>query len=384
MMRDADRILTTHTGSLPRPAEIASRLVAVDRGSTSRSDMHDFAGILDDAVRDIVQHQLDTGIDIVSDGEMSKFGYSTYVKERLTGLEGPPAPLALADLADFPAFAGTIKLEITTTSCVGPVTFRGAEAVEADIKRLQRALPNTGARTAFMSAASPGIISQFLANRHYSNQEAYLFALADAMKPEYDMIAKAGITLQLDCPDLALGRHLSVPPLSINEFRKKVALHVDVLNHATRDIDPRQMRMHLCWGNYMSPHHHDIELRDIIDLIYQARPAGISIEAANPRHEHEWTVFEEHKLPEGKVLIPGVIDTCSNYVEHPEVVAQRIERFAGVVGAHNVIAGTDCGFATFANFHTVDPGIAWLKLKSLVDGAAIASKALAGRARVLA
>jgi 5-methyltetrahydropteroyltriglutamate--homocysteine methyltransferase len=383
MSREADRILTTHTGSLPRPVEVANQLVAADRGSAS-GDMQDFRRVLDEAVQDIVRHQLDIGIDIVSDGEMSKFGYSTYVKERLTGLEGPPEPLALADLADFPTFAATIKLEITTPSCVGPVTFRGAEAVETDIQRLQRALTATGARTAFMSAASPGIISQFLANHHYSNQEAYLYALADAMKPEYDMIAKAGIVLQLDCPDLALGRHLSVPPLSINEFRKKVALHIEVLNHATRDIDPEQMRMHLCWGNYMSPHHHDIELRDMIDLIYQARPAGISIEAANPRHEHEWTVFKEHELPEGKVLIPGVIDTCSNYVEHPEVVAQRIERFAGVVDAHNVIAGTDCGFATFANFHTVDPGISWLKLKSLADGARIASKALAGRSRVSA
>jgi len=382
MPKDIDRILTTHTGSLPRPAEIENRLVAIDRDTTSRNVMKDLPGILDDAVRDIVQQQLDAGIDIVSDGEMSKFGYSTYVRERLTGLDGPPAPLALADLADFPAFAGTIKLEITTSSCVDPVTFRGAEAVETDVKRLKRAVADTRAKAAFMTAASPGIISEFLANRHYSNQEAYLYALADAMKPEYDLIAKAGIILQVDCPDLALGRHLSVPPLPVNEFRKKVALHVEVLNHATRDIDPDLMRIHLCWGNYMSPHHYDVELGDIIDLIYRARPAGLSIEAANPRHEHEWSVFEEHRLPEGKVLIPGVIDTCTNYVEHPKTVAQRIERFAEVVGARNLIAGTDCGFATFANFHTVDPGIAWLKLKALSDGTALASKALAGRERV--
>jgi 5-methyltetrahydropteroyltriglutamate--homocysteine methyltransferase len=196
------------------------------------------------------------------------------------------------------------------------------------------------------------------------------------------MIAKAGITLQLDCPDPALGRHLSPLPLSVTDFRKKVALHAEVLNHATRDIDPEQMRIHLCWGNYVSPHHHDVELADIIDLIYRARPAGISIEAANPRHEHEWTVFERHSLPEGKVLIPGVIDTCTNYVEHPEVVAQRLKRFADVVGARNLIAGTDCGFATFANFHTIDPDISWLKLKALADGAAMASEALVRRDRV--
>jgi 5-methyltetrahydropteroyltriglutamate--homocysteine methyltransferase len=384
MLKDTDRILTTHTGSLPRPAEIEDLLVAIDRDPAVRSGSLDFPRLLDDAVRDIVEGQRAVGIDIVSDGEMSKFGYSTYVRERLTGLDGPPAPLALADLADFPGFASSIKLEITTASCVGPVTFRGAEAVGADVWRLQRALADTGVEKSFMTAASPGIISQFLANNHYSSQEAYLYALADAMKTEYDLIAEAGIILQLDCPDLALGRHLSPQPLPVSEFRKIVALYVEVLNYATRDIDPEQMRLHLCWGNYSSPHHHDVELADIIDLIYRARPAGLSLEAANPRHEHEWTVFEQHSLPDGKVLIPGVIDTCTNYVEHPEVVAQRIKRFADVVGARNLIAGTDCGFATFANFHTIDPGICWLKLKSLADGAALASKALAGRNRVFA
>jgi len=384
MPQETDRILTTHTGSLPRPADLEELLIAIDRDATVRGNTKDLPRLLDDAVCDIVERQRAAGIDMVSDGEASKFGYSTYVRERLTGLDGPPASLALADLADFPDFASTIKLEITTTSCVGPVTFRGADAVEADIRRLKRALADTGAETGFMTAASPGIISAFLANNHYSNQEAYLYALADAMKVEYDMIAKAGIILQLDCPDLALGRHLSPLPLSVSDFRKKAALHVEVLDYATRDIDPAQMRIHLCWGNYVSPHHHDVELADIIDVIYRARPAGISLEAANPRHEHEWAVFERHRLPEGKVLIPGVIDTCTNYVEHPELVAQRLTRFAGVVGARNLIAGTDCGFATFANFHTIDPGISWLKLKSLADGAAMASEALASRTRVLA
>jgi 5-methyltetrahydropteroyltriglutamate--homocysteine methyltransferase len=384
MLRQTDRILTTHTGSLPRPAEIEDLLVAIDRDPAVRSTAPHLSRQLDNAVRDIVEGQRAVGIDIVSDGEMSKFGYSTYVRERLTGLDGPPAPLALADLADFPDFASSIRLEITTASCVGPVTFRGAEAVEADIRRLQRAVADTGVESAFMSAASPGIISRFLADNHYADQEAYLYALADAMKTEYDMIAKAGVVLQLDCPDLALGRHLSAQPLPVSDFRKIVALHVEVLNYATRDINPEQMRLHLCWGNYSSPHHHDVELADIIDLIYRARPAGLSLEAANPRHEHEWAVFEQHRLPDGKVLIPGVIDTCTNYVEHPEVVAQRIKRFTDVVDARNLIAGTDCGFATFANFHTIDPGICWLKLQSLADGAALASKALAGRNRVFA
>jgi 5-methyltetrahydropteroyltriglutamate--homocysteine methyltransferase len=384
MLKETDRILTTHTGSLPRPADLEDLLVAIDRDAEVRNSTTHLPRLLDEAVRNIVERQREAGIDIVSDGEASKFGYSTYVRERLAGLDGPPAPLALADLADYPEFAGTIKLQITTASCVGPVTFRGAEAVEADIRRLKQALADTGVANAFMTAASPGIISLFLANNHYPSQEAYLNALADAMKQEYDMIAKAGLILQLDCPDLALGRHLGLEPLPVSDFRKTVALHLEVLNYATRDIDPEQMRLHLCWGNYVSPHHYDVELADIIDLIYRARPAGISIEAANPRHEHEWTVFEEHSLPEGKVLIPGVIDTCTNYVEHPEVVAQRIKRFADVVGARNIIAGTDCGFATFANFHTVDPGISWLKLKALARGAAIASEATAVRKRVLA
>jgi 5-methyltetrahydropteroyltriglutamate--homocysteine methyltransferase len=230
-----------------------------------------------------------------------------------------------------------------------------------------------------MNAASPGIIADYLLNQHYASEEEYLYALADAMKHEYDAIAAAGFVLQLDCPDLALGRHLAPQPLEIGDFREKIALRIEVLNHALRDIEPDRIRMHICWGNYESPHHHDVPFHEIVDLILGARPAGLLVEGANPRHEHEWRVFEDVALPEGKVIVPGVIDTLTSYIEHPEVVAQRIVRYAQVVGRENVIAGTDCGFATFANFTPVDPGIAWAKLRSLTEGAQIASRELWAR-----
>lgn len=379
MERSTDRILTTHTGSLPRPEALVHALVMRDRGELPAKGDEGFPNMVREAVAEIVRRQADAGVDVVSDGEMSKFGYATYVKERLTGFEGPPEPLALADLADYPGFTMRVPLEVTNPSCTGPVTFRGADAVQADIDNLRAATQGTATEGTFINAASPGIISEYMANRYYDSEEDYLYALADAMKEEYDAITGAGFQLQLDCPDLACGRHLRVPPMGVEEFRKQVELRVEVINHATRDIPPERMRLHICWGNYEGPHHHDIALAEIIDIILRVRPATLLVEAANPRHEHEWKVFEDVELPEGKVIVPGVIDTLSTYIEHPELVAERITRYANAVGRENVMAGTDCGFATFATFTNVDPEIAWGKIEALAQGAEIASRRLWGQ-----
>jgi 5-methyltetrahydropteroyltriglutamate--homocysteine methyltransferase len=376
MKRSDERILTTHTGSLPRPDGLADHLTALDRGTLGDSDREALPARVRAAVAATVARQVQTGIDVVDDGEMSKFGYATYVKQRLTGFDGADQPLALSEFADFPTFTMSTALEVTNPACTGPVQFHGAEAVATDIANLQAALDTTPPAEAFMNAASPGIIADYLANQHYATDEEYLYALADAMKHEYDAIAAAGFILQLDCPDLALGRHLAPEPLEFGEFRAKMSQRIEVLNYALRDIAPEQLRMHICWGNYESPHHHDVPLGEIIDIVLTARPAGLLVEAANPRHEHEWRVFEDVDLPDGKVLIPGVIDTLSSYIEHPEVVAARIIRYAEIVGRENVIAGTDCGFATFANFTPINPDVAWGKLQALTDGAKLASDAL--------
>jgi len=376
MKHSTERILTTHTGSLPRPDGLAAQLTALDRGTLGAPDREALPARVTDAVASIVARQVDIGIDVVDDGEMSKFGYATYVKQRLSGFDGDDQPLALSEFADFPTFTMSTALEVTNPACTGPVEFHGADAVAADIANLHAALQASPAAEAFMNAASPGIVADYLANQHYASEEEYLYALADAMKHEYDAIAAAGFILQLDCPDLAMGRHLAPKPLEFDEFRLKIAQRVEVLNYAVRDIAPERMRMHLCWGNYESPHHHDVPLSEIVDIVLQARPAGLLVEAANPRHEHEWRVFQGIDLPEGKLLIPGVIDTLSSYVEHPEVVAGRIVRYAEAVGRENVIAGTDCGFATFANFTPIDPDVAWAKLRSLTEGAEIASREL--------
>jgi 5-methyltetrahydropteroyltriglutamate--homocysteine methyltransferase len=265
-------------------------------------------------------------------------------------------------------------LDFVMPACVGPVSYRDLDAVRADIANLKAALEGADVEDAFMSAASPGVVAVFLQNQHYASHEEYVLALADAMKAEYDEIHRAGLVLQLDCPDLAMTRHMQGE--SAEDFRARSRVNVEAINRATADIPPDEMRLHLCWGNYEGPHHHDVALRDIIDIVFEARPAAISFEAANPRHEHEWTVFEDVKLPEGKVLIPGVIDSTTNYIEHPELVAQRIVRYAKLVGPENVMAGSDCGFATFASLLTVDPAITWAKLRAMADGAALASKDL--------
>lgn len=384
MMRSADRILTTHTGSLPRRPELEAMLLRKELGKQHEEDSAALTGLVAEAVTEVVTRQAEIGVDVVNDGEMGKYAYATYARERLTGIEGEDQPLALSELTEFPKFAERVSLTIKTPACTGPVAYRGAGSVATDIANLKTALQGVPVSEAFMTASSPGIMARYMPNRHYPTQEAYLEALADAMKQEYDAIAASGLLLQLDCPDLALGRHFRPTPLDVPAFRREVALHIEVLNHALRDIPPDRMRLHLCWGNYESPHHHDIDLHDIFDLILTARPAAILLEAANPRHAHEYALFETTPLPADKILVPGVIDTCTNYIEHPEAVAQRIERYAHLVGRERVMAGTDCGFASFATLHTVDPDIAWRKLQALVDGAAIASERLWRPARARA
>jgi 5-methyltetrahydropteroyltriglutamate--homocysteine methyltransferase len=380
MNRSEGRMLTTHTGSLPRPGQLAEQLGAFDAGSLTDAQRETLAGDVTRAVEDLIARQAEVGIDVVSDGEMSKFSYATYVKQRVTGFEGATEPLSLSEFADFPGIAARGSFSAPNPSCTGPVAFCGTDAVLADVDNLTAALRDKPGVEGFMNAASPGIIADYFHNAYYASDEEYLWALAEAMKPEYDLIAGAGLLLQVDCPDLALGRHFHARPLDVATFRARIEQRVGALDHALRDIPADRIRMHICWGNYASPHHHDIPLGEIIDIVLRARPAALLIEAANPRHAHEWCVFGEVALPDGKVLVPGVIEPLSPYIEHPQVVADRILRYARTVGPENVIAGTDCGFATFADSTSVDPGVAWAKLAALTAGAEIASRELWPRA----
>ena len=373
MKRSEHAVLTTHTGSLPRPEALLGLLAERDRGPEQRAAFDEAAA---EAVASAVARQAALGLAVVSDGEQSKPSYATYVKDRLSGFDGSSQskePLG-ADLVDFPSFSPRRNTEtVERPTCTGPIAWKDWDAVQRDIANFKDALGGAHVEEAFMSAASPGVITRFLYNEYYPSHEAYLYALADVMKAEYEAIAAAGFIVQVDCPDLASGRNTVFAHLSPEEFRAVVAQHLDALDHALANIPPERIRLHLCWGNREGPHHKDVPLADIIDLVLHARPQGISFPAANPRHEHEWKVWEDVKLPEGKVLIPGVIDTTTNFIEHPELVAQRIERYAGVVGRENVIASTDCGLSTFAGGSRVDGDIAWAKLGALVEGARIAS-----------
>jgi 5-methyltetrahydropteroyltriglutamate--homocysteine methyltransferase len=372
--RSTEHILTTHTGSLPRPPELLEALRRRDRGE---GDGDGLDAQVRDAVADVVRRQADAGVTVVNDGEASKIGYATYVKERLDGFGGEGGLAGVpSDMAEFPEYMQRVMsgIDFAMPACVGPMSYRDTDAVRTDIANLKAALEGSDVEDAFMSAASPGVIAVFLQNQYYASHDEYVAALADAMKVEYDEIHRAGLVLQLDCPDLAMSGHMLGEDL--DEFRRRAKVNVEAINHATRNIPPDAMRMHLCWGNYEGPHHHDVALRDIIDVVFEARPAAISFEAANPRHEHEWTVFEDVKLPDGKVLIPGVLDSTTNYIEHPELVAQRLVRYGKLVGPENVMAGSDCGFATFASFLTIYPGITWAKLHAMAEGAALASKEL--------
>jgi 5-methyltetrahydropteroyltriglutamate--homocysteine methyltransferase len=383
MKRSSERILTTHTGSLPRPANLLPLLRQKEDGAAH--DSKELAAQIKIAVADTVRRQLETGIDIVNDGEMSKPSYATYVKDRMSGFEGSErsAPIRGADMLDFPDYArasaggmGASGVRMKRPACTGPLAYRDVAALDTDLANFRSALTGASPAESFVSAASPGVVTFFLSNKHYPSHEAYLRAIAEAMRTEYRAIVGAGFVLQVDCPDLAMSRHVHYKDLSLAEFRKTIELHIEALNHALADIPEDRVRIHLCWGNYEGPHNHDVPLRDIIDVVLKARAQAVSYEASNPRHEHEWAVFKNVKLPDGKILIPGVIDSVTNFVEHPELVAQRIGNLARVVGRENVIAGTDCGFGTIAGSSAVDGAVAWAKLKSMVEGARLASQEL--------
>jgi len=377
MKLSTDRILTTHTGSLPRAEDLTATLEALDSGRMP--DPAAFDTRVRRAVGDIVRQQLEAGVDIVNDGEQGKVGYSTYVRHRLTGFDGQAAVPVRADWSDFPQAAARSERRSTIMrpACNGPIDWRDKTAVQKDVANFKAALASAKPADAFMTAASPGVIAHFLKNEHYPSREAYLARLADVMKEEYDSIHRAGFVLQIDCPDLAMGRHLAFPELSNAEFLKIAAANIEALNHALRDVPADRMRLHLCWGNYEGPHHRDIPLRELLPVALRAKPQALSFEGANPRHEHEWVVFREIRLPDDRVIIPGVLDSTTNFIEHPELVAQRLVRYAEIVGRERVIAGTDCGFATFArSVNQVEPEITWAKFKSMAEGARLASKQL--------
>ncbi|SPH18205.1 hypothetical protein DEA8626_01737 [Defluviimonas aquaemixtae] len=368
-------VLTTHVGSLPRTQNVVDFIFAREHGEPY--DQPAFDAAMAEACSETVRKQVEAGIDIVSDGETSKISYATYVKDRYTGFDGDSPRNAPADLKLFPSFLkrlaeGGGTPQYARPMCVGEVKSKGQGELEKDIANLKSAMAKHGAKRGFMNAASPGVISLFLQNSFYKTREAYLAALADAMKAEYETIVASGLDLQLDCPDLALSRHMLFTDLSDDEFVKVAQTHVDALNHALRDVPKEQVRIHICWGNYEGPHVCDIPMAKMFPTLMSANARYVLFETSNPRHGHEWTVFRDRKaeIPDDKILIPGVVDTTTNFVEHPELVAQRIERFADIVGSDRVIAGSDCGFGTFAGFGAVDPDIAYAKLKALAEGAA--------------
>jgi 5-methyltetrahydropteroyltriglutamate--homocysteine methyltransferase len=374
-------ILTTHTGSLPRPADVGELLR--EKGAGRPIDEAAFQRLLPGVVRGIVERQLAVGLDVVNDGEAGKVSYATYVADRFDGFASGGVDRPPADLQEFPDFARRRAAEMKdgpsrSLACVGPVTVRDPQAIHDDIARLKAAVSAAPhqPRGVFMTAASPGVIARFFENRYYASQEEYLSVLAGAMRAEYKAIIDAGLILQIDAPDLGSARNTVYAGRPLADFRAGAARAVEALNSALEGLPPERMRLHVCWGNYEGPHHLDVELKDTVDLILAARPAWISVESANPRHEHEWEVWSTVTVPEGKGLIPGVIDSTTNFIEHPRLVAQRLLRFASVLGPERVMAGVDCGFASFVGSSAVDPEIAWAKLGSLVDGARIASEEL--------
>jgi 5-methyltetrahydropteroyltriglutamate--homocysteine methyltransferase len=379
MRTSTDRILTTHVGSLPRGAEVANGLFAIDAGETVDLEHHEAA--VKREVSEVVQRQVDAGVDIVSDGENSKISYATYIKHRLTGFEGDSPRQPPRDLEAFPGFMERLASGGGTPAykrpvCVAPIEVKDMAPVEADLANFTAALESAGHTDAFMNSASPGVIALFQPNEYYESHEAYLYAIADAMRHEYEAIVDAGFLLQLDSPDLGLGRHMMFKDKDDAEYETLARLHVDALNHAVRDIPADRMRLHVCWGNYEGPHTFDAPMEQVLPIALRARPQALLFESSNPRHAHEWRAFAGTDIPDDKILVPGVIDTTTNFVEHPRYVADRIIRFADLVGRERVIAGTDCGFSTFAGFGAVDPDIAFAKLASLAEGSAIASDEL--------
>jgi 5-methyltetrahydropteroyltriglutamate--homocysteine methyltransferase len=369
------KILTTHVGSLPRTQEVVDFIFA--REKEQPYDHAAFDACMTSAVSETVRRQVEAGVDIVSDGETSKISYATYVKDRYTGFDGDSPRNAPADLKEFPTFLQRLADDGGTPTyarpmCVGEVKSKGQGELEKDIANLKSAMAEHGVERGFMNAASPGVISLFLQNDFYPTREAYLEALANAMKAEYETIVASGLDLQLDCPDLALSRHMLFNDLSDEEFIKIANSHVEALNYALSDVPAEKVRVHICWGNYEGPHICDIPMSKMFDTLMSTKARYVLFETSNPRHGHEWSVFKDRKndIPEDKVLVPGVVDTTTNFVEHPDLVAQRIDRFVDIVGADRVIAGSDCGFGTFAGFGAVDPEIAYAKLSSLSQGAA--------------
>ena len=380
MKRSESRILTTHTGSLPRSPELQELLRS--RLDPKEGEIEEYLIGVEEAVADVVARQVEAGLDVINDGEQGRVQYATYVKDRLTGFDGEQILRARPrkDMQDFPEFAAQSGVSSSATipwpACTGPIEWKDRDAVQRDIQRLKAASTGVDVEEAFMTAASPGVIANFLHNEHYPSDEAYLYALAEVMKEEYKAIVDSGLLLQIDCPDLAMTRITEFSHLSDEEFIKIVEMHVEVLQYALAGLPADRMRMHLCWGNTEGPHHYDVPLKEIVNIVLKVPVAAISFEGANPRHAHEWKVWQNVKLPDDKVVIPGVLDTTTNFIEHPELIAERIVRYAGVVGKRNMMVGSDCGFGTSAWGRRVESRIAWAKLAAMVEGARLASKEL--------
>ncbi len=379
MRSSTDRILTTHVGSLPRSKAVTDGVFASEQETLT--DKAGFENTIRNAVDDVVQRQLRASVDIVSDGEMSKISYATYIKDRLTGFDGDSPRNAPKDLEDFPGFLERQAKGGGTPSyrrprCVGEISVKTMEPLNEDLRNLSDALEKAPQLEGFMNAASPGVIALFQPNDYYATQEEYLEALAEGMRAEYEAIVEAGFILQLDSPDLGLGRHMIFKDADDAEYETLAMQHVEALNHATRNIPADKMRLHICWGNYEGPHHCDAPMEMVLPIALKAKPQALLFESSNPRHAHEWEAFQNASIPDDKILIPGVIDSTTNFIEHPRLVAQRIVRFADIVGRERVMAGTDCGFSTFAGFGAVDEDIVYAKLESMAEGAAIASSRL--------
>jgi len=376
MRHSSDRILTTHVGSLPRSQAVTEVVFA--REKDAAVEPPNAAAILSDAVVDVLRRQKAAGVDVVSDGEMSKISYATYIRDRITGFDGDTPREPGLDLIEFPRLLKKLADSGATAKyrrprCVGPIATKSLAPLQSDLDNLQRAVRDSQPLEAFMNAASPGVIALFQPNDYYKTQDEYLEAVAEGMRVEYEGVVKGGVLLQIDAPDLGMGRHTMYKNRSVEEYLTLAELHVRVLNHALRNVPADRVRMHICWGNYEGPHHHDIPMEQLLPVVLKAKPQALLFEAANPRHAHEWTVFRDLKLPSDKILIPGVLSSTTNYIEHPLLVAERICRFADLVGRERVIAGSDCGFSTFAGFGPVDPDIVYLKLAAMAEGARIAS-----------
>ncbi|MEM0991713.1 MAG: cobalamin-independent methionine synthase II family protein [Bacteroidota bacterium] len=379
MQTSTNRILTTHVGSLPRSKAVTDLVFAKEQGKPV--DENTFHETIKRAVEEVVARQIAAGVDVVSDGEMSKISYATYIKDRITGFAGDSPRNPPADLEDFPGYLTKIANSGGTPTysrpcCVSDIEVKSMLPLEKDVEHFQQAIQTHQPTDAFMNAASPGVIALFLPNKHYKTQDEYLEALAEAMRPEYEAIVEAGFILQLDSPDIGLGKHMMFKGKSEAEYVQLASQHIEMLNYALRNIPADRVRMHVCFGNYEGPHHHDASMEIVLPIALKAKPQGLLFESSNPRHAHEWIIFRDTEIPDDKILIPGVLDSTTNFIEHPELVAQRIERFANIVGKERVLAGTDCGFSTFAGFGTVDEDIVYAKMKAMAEGAAIASDRL--------